>query len=138
LEQARGFFERALVLDCRNVEAMVWMAIVDLIFGTSFLWDDRPARLAAAEATVLKAMSAAPNHAIAHAVLGTVLNATNRVVQGIAECERALVLDRNLAEAHARIGNAKIFIGRAEETETHMNEAFRLSPRDIFATIGCW
>jgi tetratricopeptide (TPR) repeat protein len=132
LEQARGFFERALALDCKNVEAMVWIAIVDLIFGGSHLWDDRPARLAAAEATVLKAMSVAPNHAFAHMVLGAVLVATNRVAQGIAECERALVLDRNLAEAHARIGTAKVYIGREEEIETHMNEAFRLSPRDIF------
>ena len=55
---------------------------------------------------------------------------TKRAAQGIAECEHALELDRNLAAAHSIIGLGKIFIGRAEETETHIVEALRLSPRD--------
>ena len=42
-------------------------------------------------------------------------------------------LDRNLAAAHASIGFGKIFIGRAEETEAHIVEALRLSPRDTQA-----
>ena len=42
---------------------------------------------------------------------------TKRAVQGIAECEHALALDRNLAQAHSYIGFGKIYIGRAEETE---------------------
>ena len=42
---------------------------------------------------------------------------TKRAPEGIAECEHALALDRNLASAHALIGFGKIFIGRAEETE---------------------
>jgi tetratricopeptide (TPR) repeat protein len=44
-----------------------------------------------------------------------------------------LALDRNLAAAHATIGLAKLFIGRSEETEAHVREALRLSPRDTFA-----
>jgi tetratricopeptide (TPR) repeat protein len=55
---------------------------------------------------------------------------TNRAAQAIAEFERALALDPNLAAAHADIGDAKIFVGRAVETEAHVNEALRLSPRD--------
>ena len=58
---------------------------------------------------------------------------TKRAAQGIAECEHALELDRNLASAHAFIGFGKIFIGRAEETEAHVGEALRLSPRDTNA-----
>jgi tetratricopeptide (TPR) repeat protein len=112
---------------------MVGMATVDAIVATAFMSDDRAALLAAAEATLVKVLSLAPNHAIAHFVLGAVLNATNRAVQGIAECKRALALDRNLAEAHAEIGLAKYCLGRGAETEAHMNEAFRLSPRDTFA-----
>jgi tetratricopeptide (TPR) repeat protein len=56
--------------------------------------------------------------------------ATNRAAQGIAECEHALALNRNLAEARAVIGVAKVFVGRAAETEAHIHEALRLSPRD--------
>ena len=47
--------------------------------------------------------------------------------------ERALALDRNLANAHAFIGAGKTFAGRAEESEAHVQEALRLSPRDSFA-----
>jgi tetratricopeptide (TPR) repeat protein len=57
---------------------------------------------------------------------------TNRAVQGIAKYERALTLDRNLAQAHANIGIAKLFLGRGWETEAHMEQAFRLSPRDTY------
>jgi len=58
---------------------------------------------------------------------------TNRVAQGIAECEQALVLNPNLADAHAARGLSKFLIGRAAETEGHIREALRLSPRDTFA-----
>jgi tetratricopeptide (TPR) repeat protein len=65
--------------------------------------------------------------------LGAVYIFTNRAAQGIAECEQALALDRNLADAHAAVGLAKFLMGRAAETERHILEALRLSPRDIFA-----
>ena len=67
--------------------------------------------------------------------LGLVKILTKRAAEGIAECEHALALDRNLADAHAIIGLGKIFIGRAEETEAHIAEALRLSPRDTLAYI---
>lgn len=133
LAQARGFFERALILDRENVEAIVWMANVDLSVGATFIRDQRVASLAAAEATILKALCLAPDHAFAHVVFGAVLMATNRAAQAIAEYERALSLDRNLAEAHAQIGWVKFFMGCGAEVEAHLNEAFRLSPRDIRA-----
>ncbi len=133
MAQARGFFERALALDPGNIEALVGTAMVDSLVGGSFFVDDRAARFAAAETTLIKALSLAPNHAIAHYLLGFVQISTNRAGQGIAECERALALDRNLADAHAEIGLAKYNIGRAEETEAHIREALRLSPRDTSA-----
>jgi len=44
-----------------------------------------------------------------------------------------LALDHNLADAHAFIGLAKFFLSRGEETEAHIREALRLSPRDSYA-----
>jgi tetratricopeptide (TPR) repeat protein len=44
-----------------------------------------------------------------------------------------LALNRNLSEAHAVIGLAKIFIGRGEEAESHVQKALRFSPRDTYA-----
>ena len=65
--------------------------------------------------------------------LGLLHIVTKRAAQGIAECEHALALDRNLADAHSYVGFGKIYIGRAEETEAHIVEALRLSPRDTMA-----
>jgi tetratricopeptide (TPR) repeat protein len=62
--------------------------------------------------------------------LGIVLFTSNRAAQGLAECEYASALNRNLAEAHASVGAAKLFVQRAAETEAHIQEALRLSPRD--------
>ena len=130
MDHARGFFERALALDPGNVDALLGVGRADFEVGAAFLSDDRPARLASAEATIDKVLSLRPNDALAHEILGIVLNQTKRAAQAIAEFERALALDPNLAAAHADIGDAKIFIGRAEETEAHVNEALRLSPHD--------
>jgi tetratricopeptide (TPR) repeat protein len=121
------------VLNPRNIEALVGMASVDTQVAGAFITDDRAARLAVAETTLMKALSDAPNHALAHMQLGCVQMYTNRAAQGIAQCERALVLDRNLADAHGFVGLGKYFVGRGAETEAHICEAIRLSPRDIFA-----
>ena len=134
--QARDFFERALILDPECVEALVGRANIDETIASALLTDDDPVpRLAAAEDTLNRALSLAPQHALAHLLLGLNKILTNRATQGIAECERALVLDRNLAHAHAWIGLAKTFIGRAVETESHVLEALRLSPRDTRSYI---
>jgi TolB-like protein/class 3 adenylate cyclase/Flp pilus assembly protein TadD len=132
--QARGFFERALALDPGNIEALVGLAGADADIAASFITDDRTAHLAAAEAATIKALSIAPEHAQAHLYLGAVQISTNRCAQGIAEFEQALALDRNLAAAHGWIGVAKYFIGRGAETEPHIREALRLSPRDTFVS----
>ena len=51
------------------------------------------------------------------------------------ECERALSLNPSLASAHAMLGLAKYLLGQGEETESHVEEALRLSPLDTFAYL---
>jgi TolB-like protein/class 3 adenylate cyclase/Flp pilus assembly protein TadD len=135
LSQARDFFERALALDPSNIDALVGTARVDALMAAAYMTDDRAARFAAAEATLTKVLSLAPNDAWAHFWMGVVKDQTNRTAEGIAEVQRALALDPNLAAAHGEMGNAKIFTGQAEETEAQENEALRLSPRDNFAFV---
>jgi tetratricopeptide (TPR) repeat protein len=135
MAQARGFFERALALEPENVEALVGAALVDYAIGANLFTDNRIEHLTAAEAAVTKALSLAPNHPMAHCVLGLVQINTNRAAQGIAECERALALDRNSARAHGQIGIAKLYLGRGGETEAHVEQALRLSPRDTLVYI---
>ncbi|WP_027548470.1 winged helix-turn-helix domain-containing tetratricopeptide repeat protein [Bradyrhizobium sp. WSM2254] len=129
LAQGRHFFEQALGRDPTNLEAMVGMAFVDATRATSMLID-RTAALLVVEASLAKILAQAPNHAMAHCLMGVVQIFTRRAAEGIAECERSLTLNRNLATAHAWIGLGKCNLGRAEETEACVMEAFRLSPRD--------
>jgi TolB-like protein/class 3 adenylate cyclase len=130
LGEARGHFERALELDPGNLEALVGTAFVDATLANALQADNRSALNATAEAILNKVLSLAPEHALAHLHLGGALIFSNRAIQGIAECERALALDRNLAAAYTYIGVGKYGIGRAEETEGHILETLRLSPRD--------
>ena len=135
VHKARDFFERALAIDHRSVGALLGIATVDMWMVATLLTDDQTEFASAAEANVLKALSLAPDHAVAHAALGGVYIFTNRATRGIAEFEHALLLDRNLAYAHGDIGLAKYFLGQSGETEGHILQAFRLSPRDLRAYL---
>lgn len=133
LADAERFFAQALVLDPNNAEALASASLVDASIGMGNFSEDRAARMVAAEAAATKAVSLAPDSAVTHLALGVAYILTGRSAQGIAECEQALALDRNLTDAHAAIGMGKIFLGRPTETEAHIREALRLSPRDVFA-----
>jgi TolB-like protein/class 3 adenylate cyclase/Tfp pilus assembly protein PilF len=135
MTQAQTSFQRALTLDPGNIDAMHGLAMVDASVGAADMTDDRLARFANAETTLTRVLSLAPNHAPSHLHQGLVLMLTKRPAQGIAECEQALALDRNSAGAHGLIGYAKYLLGRGTETEHHINEAFRLSPRDTLANV---
>jgi TolB-like protein/class 3 adenylate cyclase len=133
--QARKFFDRALTADPGNVDALVGSAVADVREGANSFVIDPSAAFAAAEAKLTKALSSVPDHPRGHLWLGAVDIWTRRAAEGIAQCEHALALDRNLAHAHSIIGRGKVLIGRAEETEAHIAEALRLSPRDTMAYI---
>ncbi|HWY84449.1 MAG TPA: adenylate/guanylate cyclase domain-containing protein [Roseiarcus sp.] len=135
IAQARRFFDRALAADTDNVDALIGSAAADIADGGNSFVADPAAAFAAAEAKLTKALSSFPNHTHGHAFLGYVEILTKRALEGIAECEHALALDRNLADAHAYIGLGKIFTGRAEEAEAHIDQALRLSPRDPSAYV---
>ena len=135
IAQARSFFDLALSADPDYVDALVGSAGADVVEGALLFTTDRIAAFAAAEAKLTKALSSVPDHARGHMWLGLVDILTKRAAEGIAECKHALALDRNLASALAIIGYGKIFIGRADETEAHIAEALRLSPRDTLAYI---
>ncbi len=135
LAQSRSFFDRALSADSNNVDALIGSALADTVAGGFLFVADPAAAFYAAEGKLTKALSSVPDHARGHMALGVVYNVTKRVAQGIAECEHALTLDPNLAEAHSHIGFGKCVSGRAEETEAHIEAALHLSPRDTFAYV---
>ena len=95
--QARSFFDRALSADPDNVDALIGSARADALDGANLFVTDPTTAFAAAEAKLNKALSSVPDHALGHMYLGLVEIFTKRAAEGIAECEHALALDRNLA-----------------------------------------
>ncbi|MGH7075572.1 MAG: adenylate/guanylate cyclase domain-containing protein, partial [Stellaceae bacterium] len=140
LREARGFFEQALALDpkqadARAVLARIFVAAIIQAYYDGHFMEDRATLARMAEAMAIDALAIAPNHAAAHFALGLLYLWTGRQAAGIAQFEHAIALDRNFAEAHGGIGNAKNLSGRAEETQAHIDEAFRISPRDPEAYV---
>lgn len=88
LDRARGFFQRVLELHPYDVGALVGMATVDASLAASFMTDDGAARLAAAEAASIKAVSLMPSHAVAHICLGFVQMITDRRTKLLANTSR--------------------------------------------------
>jgi TolB-like protein/class 3 adenylate cyclase len=104
--KARGFFDRALSADPDNVDALVESARAVAVAGANAFATDAKAAFAAAEAKVTKALSSVPDHALGHLLLGHVEILTKRAPEGIAKCEHALELDRNLAKSQDRRATA--------------------------------
>ena len=133
LARVQSFFSEALRIDAENIDALVF---VDALLAVSnFNAENGAARLAVAERNAARALSLAPDHALAHGVFGFVMGVTKRADIAMAECKHALELDPNLALAHGWIGLHALHLSRGEETEDHIREALRLSPFDTFAFV---
>jgi tetratricopeptide (TPR) repeat protein len=131
LDGALQFYEKALALDPENVDALAGTAQVENMKVGNYLYTgDRATHLARALAAGAKAVKLAPEHAYAQIVLAYAEIHNRQAARGIARCER-LLLDRNITGAHVTLGVGKIFVGLSEETEVHVREALRLSPKDV-------
>ena len=130
-------FERAAALDSANVFAPIGLAAVDHPGRAEFPYRRSSRAACRRRRRFDHGALLAPENALAHLLLGVVQMHTNRASQGVRSCERALDLDRNLAVAHAQIGDGKLLLGQPEETEGHIQEALRLSPRDPHVYLWC-
>ena len=128
--QARHFFAAALRLDEHNIAALLGFANAHMWEVNIHVSDDRAGQIRAAEAAVTKALALVPDSADAHVTYGTVLFAQRVPERALREFQLALEIDSNLAVAHAYLGVMKYVLGRAGESEGHVKEAMRLSPRD--------
>lgn len=130
---ARDLFERALTVDPDSTEALFGIPRILVALATTYVDETRWKRFAEAEPLLEKVLALAPNNALAHAFLGLVQMNTKRVEAGIAQCERALALNRNLSNAWGMIAYGKQLVGHCDQSVLHVEEAERISPRDIFA-----
>jgi adenylate cyclase len=122
--------ERALALDPQNVRALTALtrALVSRVFDH---WSDDPAGdIARAAKTIDAALALQPENSWAHYAKGQVYAVKRQWGPSITEYETAIALDANNANAHARAGYNKRYLGRAEDGFAGVETALRLSPRD--------
>ena len=143
-KQGREDFERALKLDPSLVIAKVALAHT-YADGVIFFTSKNPrADAEQAERLANEALAAEPDNAFAHDLKAEVYQAlvltrgaapSGPLWQaGLNEADAAISLDRNLADAYAKSGWYRLFLGRAEDAFAGVETAMRISPRDpIFA-----
>jgi TolB-like protein/class 3 adenylate cyclase/Tfp pilus assembly protein PilF len=137
LANARECFQQALRIDPDSANAKLGVALVEIISSQINSLDHNIEELASAEALALQVLAREPRNPMARVCTGLILLFSKRAEQSIAELQQALALDPNLAFVHAQIGFAKCVLGRPEETQAHVLDAMRLSPRDVRAYIWC-
>lgn len=135
LRESRALFEAALRLDEGNISALIGFAETHALEVNAYATESRDEQIKAAEQAIDKALRLAPGNARAHFCRAELWSALRSPEQALRELEIALQLNSNYANAHAYAGIAKVFLGRAEETEAHVAEAMRLSPRDPMLSI---
>jgi len=126
--EAISWFDRALALDPRSVEAQSLLAIVLAGLVLDNMTDTATADLGRAENLAGRALATAPNSGVAHYAKGQVLRAQRRFAEAIPEYEMALASDRNMTTY--ALGQCKLYTGAIEETIPLVEHAIRLSPRD--------
>ena len=134
--EARAIFEEALRIDGTNVDVLMGLVEGHTFEVNSYMSPTPAEQVRLAEAAMSKASELAPLTARMHFCRSALLVALRAPEQALREIELATSLDRNLPYVHMRAGWVKIFLGRAEEAEGHVNQAMRLSPRDRL--LGNW
>ena len=130
--RAIGFFERALTLDPRSVEAQNQWAdvLVNRVFREQT--DTAAADIARAKDLVERSLAASPGNAFAHDIKGNILRIEGRCPEAIPEFERTIAANPNFADAYGNLGRCKFLMGSIDEAIPLEAQAVRLSPRGPF------
>jgi TolB-like protein/cytochrome c-type biogenesis protein CcmH/NrfG len=136
--EAIGFFEHALTLDPRSVEAQTWLAgaLADRVLDQ--MTDSAAADIARADALVGRALVASPGNTLAHLAKGQVLRTQQRWSEAIPEFETVLAINPNHAGALHGLSDCKLRTGSIDEVIPLEEQAIRLDPRDPHIGFKYW
>ena len=129
-DEAERLFQSAIDLDPGFGPAYAGVAYL-LIFHVVYGWTDTPDQtLGRALRAGQLAVSTDDKDPFAHFALGRVLTMQGDFEAAIAELEKAIDLNPNLALAYYGLGFALTWSGRAREALPHFHKAIRQSPHD--------
>jgi TolB-like protein/DNA-binding winged helix-turn-helix (wHTH) protein len=131
-----GYYERAVALDPRSVEARSWLTTALMGRVLNGMSGSAAADIKRAEGLAGEALAISPRNPHAHLARGFVLFAQNRIEEAIPEYETALASNRNWALVIATLGWLKFMAGLLDDAIPLQEQALRLSPRD--SLIGVW
>jgi TolB-like protein/tetratricopeptide (TPR) repeat protein len=134
--EAIGWYERALAVDPRSVEALSSLATSLAGRVLDGMTDTRTADVQRAEELVRSALAVSPRNPRAHFARGQLFRAQGRYEEAILEYEMVIALNRNWVLVIAALGWCKFLTGSIDEALSLHEQAIRLSPRD--PGIGNW
>jgi TolB-like protein/Tfp pilus assembly protein PilF len=130
LKEARQYFERALELDPRSVDARIGLAQA-LLGNINLGWSSSAQQdQARAEQLSLEALERDTNHSMAHVTMGIVRRMQSRLSEAKMEFETAIALDRSNARAFFQLGQTWMWLGQPEAGIPYVEKAIRLNPHD--------
>jgi adenylate cyclase len=139
---ARRLFRQAVEQDDHFAAAYTMLAYACFLAVFDALTDYPVGQLAESFEVAQKAVRLDDKDAMAHAILGRVLSMRHQHDLAVAECDKAIELNANLAQAQFGRGLALIFAGRPDEAVANLQNAMRLSPRDpnfyAFLIVFAW
>lgn len=128
--EARRLFRQAIKQDDQFAAAHTMLAYACFMAVFDALTDYRVDELTESFDAAQKAVRLDDRDAMAHAILGRVLSMRHQHDQAVAECDTAIELNPNLAQAQFGRGLALVLAGRPGEAVANLENAARLSPRD--------
>jgi len=139
---ARRLFRQAVEQDDQFAAAHTMLAYACFMAVFDALTDYPVGQLAESFEIAKKAVRLDDKDAMAHAILGRVLSMRHQHDLAIAECDKAIELNPNLAQAQFGRGLALVLAGRPSEALENLENAARLSPRDpnyyAFLLVSAW
>jgi TolB-like protein len=142
LQQRQRFFEQALEIDPRSIDAMIGMARTLLVKVADGFSSSAPQDMARAEQLLLEALEHDSDRSAAHEAMGFLRRLQGgRLSESRMEHETALALDPNNFRAVSQLGWTLQHLGEPDAAIAQGEKALRLSPRDpniwsIYGQLG--
>jgi len=140
--EARRLFRQAVEQDDQFAAAYTMLAYACFMAVFDALTEYRVDQLAESFDMAQKTVRLDDRDAMAHAILGRVLSMRHEHDLAIAECDKAIELNPNLAQAQFGRGLALVLAGWPGDAAANLENAARLSPRDpnyyAFLLVLAW
>ena len=133
-DEAIKLFERALVLDPQNFQAMTNLAAA-LAVRVENNWGPPAVDMARAEALLNAAAALRPDDSYLHLTKGYAYSLRREWRSALSEAEAAVANDRSNADAYAATALYKMHLGRSNDGLADIDTALRLSPHDWEAPV---